>query len=103
MTVGEKSTELGYNLGQKILDSGVNIVKETCPLNGFVCFKIEGAIPADENQRGSKENYYYYDSSTLKPQLSEESTREEVIESYLSWISEQPYTEKPEPFIKEEI
>jgi hypothetical protein len=94
-TVGDKSTEVGYDLGQKILDSGVKIRVEQSADSTFICYKVEGAIPADNMQRGSTQNFYYYCSMAHDSTLTESSTKAEIEASFKNWLSLQPYTEKP--------
>ena len=95
MTVGEKSTELGYSLAQKVLD--VATIIKHCPEEAFACFQVSAPIPADENQRGSTQNFYYFHSEGL----DETATKAEVEAAYIEWMDEQPYTEKPLPTIDE--
>ena len=95
MTVGVKSTELGYSLAQKVLD-----VATICnhSQNGvWHCFKIYCAIPVDENQRGSSVNNYDFRSTDLL----ESATESEVEAKYIEWMDEQPYNENPIPFVDE--
>jgi hypothetical protein len=80
MTVGEKSTELGYSLAQKVLD--VATIIKHCPEGAFHCFQINAPIPADENQRGSTQNFYYFHSEGL----AEGATKTEVETAYKTWL-----------------
>ena len=95
MTVGVKSLELGYSLAEKVLE--VATIIKHCPNETFACFKIDAPIPADENQRGSTQNFYYFSSEGL----AETATKNEVEAAYIAWLDEQPYTEKPLPTIDE--
>jgi len=107
MTVGEKSTQIGYDLGQKILDTGVVISKHTSATSSsFLCYRIEGPIPPDTNQNGSTQNFYYFDSSRIQTDGSATQSiidvcaswggtesRVEIETQYLAWMTEQPYDE----------
>jgi len=88
MTVGEKSTELGYSLADAIL--ATNPIKKHMENGAFCCFKIGAPIIADENQGGSTENFYYFKSEGL----AEDATKTEIETAYKTWLEAQPYTEK---------
>ncbi len=92
MTVGEKSTELGYSLAQKVLD--VATINNHEQDGTWHCFRIYKAIPVDENQRGSTVNNYDYHSHDLE----EDATQEEVEADFITWMDAQPYNENPIPY-----
>ena len=107
MTVGEKSAILGYDLGQKVLNSGIKI-KKYLENSTFMTYKIEGAIPADDNQRGSKKNIYYFCSKRVSVDetvsqnvrnlcLAFDGSTEnkaDIENAYKLWLAEQQYEEK---------
>jgi len=93
-TVGDKSTQLGYDLGQKVIDNGA-VIKVFQRDTTFVCYRISAPIPPDTNQLGSTQNFYYYDSSKNVDSTFTINTPKDTIWShYKIWLSKQPYTEK---------
>ena len=95
MTVQEKTTEIGggADLAQSWYD---NARKENGTIDGvWDCTKVTGIIPADDDQRGSTQNNYYYCSKDHDNTIVEGSTMAELETSAKAWINAQPYTEKP--------
>ena len=120
MNVGDKNTEIGYDLGQKVIDAGTKINKRsdanTSPAT-FICYRVEGAIPADENQRGSKQNFYYFDSKRIQTddtvsQAIKDAcaafdgateTRADIAAQFNAWLALQPYDEIDLPHQVDEV
>ena len=107
-TIGDKSTELGYDLGQKVLDTGINFF--THYQNGvFICHKLEAPLPIDTNHNGSIYNVYSFDTSiclndsTMHSQavmdscgvMTDSTSKSRIEVTYLSWFAERPYIEIP--------
>jgi hypothetical protein len=97
MTVAEKSTELGYSLSDLWWTS--KTLCDNCNVNdAWHCTIVEGMIPADANQRGSKLNTYYY-SSEGDVTITENSSLEDIEIASKVWIDNQEYIENDAPVV----
>ena len=107
-TVGDKSTELGYSLSQKVID--INDFIGHFKADTFYCYTLQAAIPPDTNQRGSTVNFYYFDNlecaaDTSLPQAVRDTcglmyqnvSKARLEDCYLLWHPLSRYEEIPKP------
>lgn len=96
-TVGDKNTEVGYDLGQKVIDGGATVtIKYSGSPRVFDCYTISAPIPADANQLGSTQNFYYYcskNTGAIDTTFVAATPRDTIVKYYKEWLALQPYTE----------